>query len=271
MQKFISPKNTEALCQVLKQKDENTYIIAGGTDLIIHFDKNSIFDYNIIDLTKINELKKITENNSKITIGACATMTDIENSKVVQKYVPALTDAAFELGSQQIRNRATLGGNIANASQSGDTLPVLFAYDADIEIINSKGIKHLNNISNVVEGFGKNNLKPDEIISRIIIEKTNAKSAFSKVGSRKSVTISKINCCARIYLNKNMIVENSSIFLGAIGPKPIRANFIEDEIINKSIRNINIEYLYDVAAEQVEKAIPNIFNQSFCCRLLVIF
>lgn len=263
MQKFISPKDVGSLCKALEQKDENTYVMAGGTDLIIHFNKNGIFDYNIINITKISELKKITENDSEIVIGACATMTDIENSKAVKKYIPALMDSAFNLGSQQIRNRATLGGNIANASQSGDNLPVLFAYDADVEIINSVGVKRIDKISNVIEGLGRNNLKPDEIITNIIIGKTAAKSAFSKVGSRKSVTISKINCCAKVYLDKNMTVENSSIFLGAIGPKPIRANLLEDKIINKDINSIDIEDLYDAVAAQVEKAIPNRASKNY--------
>ncbi len=256
MQKFMSPKSIDELCQALARKDEDTYVIAGGTDLIIHFNKNGIFDYSVIDITKLDELKEIIETDTEIIIGACVTMTEIENSEVINEYIPALIDSVRNLGSQQIRNRATLGGNIANASQSGDNLTVLFAYNAYIEIIDSKGVKRLNKINDVVEGLGKNNLSRDEIITKIVIEKYSSKSAFSKIGSRKAVTISKINCCIKINLNDE-IVDEAIVYLGAVGPKPIKAKLIEGKIINRNINDINIRDINDAIYGQIECAIPD--------------
>lgn len=257
MENFISPKKIEELCEALKEKEKGTYVIGGGTDLIIHFNKKGIFDYKIIDITKLDELKEINENDFEITIGSCVTMTELENSSVINKYIPALVDSAYNLGSQQIRNKATIGGNVANASQSGDTLPVLFAYDATIEIINSAGKRRIDKIENVVEGLEKNNLNFDEIITKIIIKKSSSISAFSKVGSRKAVTISKINCCAKINLDDDMVIKESIIYLGAVGPKPIRANFIEEKILYKNINEILPKDVHEEVYMQIEKAIPN--------------
>ncbi len=256
MTKFQAPNTIEELCSALKNKDNNTYAIAGGTDLIIHFNKKNIFGYNIIDLTKLKEFKEINETDEEITIGSCVTMTEIENNPLINMHVPALIDAVYNLGSQQIRNKATIGGNVANSSQSGDTIPVLFAYDANVEIINSLGNRRIDKIENVVEGLEKNNLNSNEVITKIIIKKTNAQSAFSKIGSRKAVTISKLNCCVKIKINNN-IIEDSVVYLGAVGPKPIRAKFIEEKILNKNINDIVSADIHDAIYTEIENAIPN--------------
>ncbi len=257
MRKFVAPKNMDELCKSLEEKDKNTYVIAGGTDLIIHFSKKNIYDFNIIDITKLDELRGITETESQIFIGSCVTMTEIENSEILREYVNALTQAAYSLGSQQIRNTATIGGNVANASQSGDTIPVLFAYDAHVEIINSKGKKRIEKIEDIVEGLGENKLNMDEIITRIIIEKSPSKSAFSKVGSRKAVTISKVNCCVKLNINNNVIINEPVIYLGAVGPKSVRAKLIEEKIIDKNIENISIAELNEAIFAQIESLIPD--------------
>lgn len=256
MARFEAPNTIEELCIALKTKDKNTYLIAGGTDLIIHFNKKDIFGYNIIDLTKLKEFKEINETDEEIIIGSCVTMTEIENNPLINEHIPALIDAVYNLGSQQIRNKATIGGNVANSSQSGDTIPVLFAYNANVEIINSLGNRRIDKIENVVEGLEKNNLNSDEVITKIIIKKTNAKSAFSKVGSRKAVTISKLNCCVKIKI-KNNIIEDSVVYLGAVGPKPIRAKFIEEKITNKNINDIVSADIHDAIYMEIENAIPN--------------
>lgn len=256
MARFEAPNTIEELCIALKTKDNNTYLIAGGTDLIIHFSKKGIFGYNIIDLTKLKEFKEIKETDEEIIIGSCVTMTEIENNPLISEHVPALIEAVYNLGSQQIRNKATIGGNVANSSQSGDTIPVLFAYDANVEIIDSLGNRRIEKVENVVEGLEKNNLNFDEVITKIIIKKTNDKSAFSKIGSRKAVTISKLNCCVKIKINNN-IIEDSVVYLGAVGPKPIRAKFIEEKILNKNINDIVSADIHDAIYMEIEKAIPN--------------
>ena len=253
---YISPKNLQELYKALKKKDDKTYILAGGTDLCIKFVKNQIFDYKIIDISKVEELRNIEETKDTINIGACVTMTELEDSMVIKKSISALMSAAYSLGSTQIRNRATIGGNLANAAQCGDTIPVLFAYDADIKILNSNGETRIEKVRNLITGIGKTTLKPDEIITNIIIKKSNNISSFAKVGSRKTVTISKINCCGKFYLDDDSIVKEADIYLGAVGTKPIQADIIEEELVGKKIESISIN-LEAAVEQQIENAIPN--------------
>ena len=180
MTTFISPKNIDELCTALKNKDHKTYIIAGGTDLIIKLRNEKIYDYKIIDISKFDEFRKIHITKDEIVIGSCVTISEIEKNEDIKKYLPALHTAAYNLGSPLIRNRATIGGNLANASQCGDTIPVLFAYDADIKIMNSLKEYRYEKVRDFVLGIGKTSLKDDEVIINIIIKKSNSISAFAK-------------------------------------------------------------------------------------------
>lgn len=252
---FITPKNISELCDSLLRKDENTYVIAGGTDLNIKLIKNQIFDYKIIDISKIEEFRQIEIDDETIKIGSCVTMTEIENSEILIENVSALVHAAFNLGSTQIRNRATIGGNLANAAQCGDTIPVLFAYDADIEILNSNHEFRYEKVRNFVNGIGITTLNLDEVITKIIIKRTNHISAFTKVGSRKTVTISKINCCGRFLIGDAGLIKEAEIYMGAVGIKPIKAALIEKELIGKKLGCLDI---CEVKIEnQIESAIPD--------------
>lgn len=253
---FIAPRNISELSEALRIKSENTYILAGGTDLNIKLIKDQIFDFKIIDISKLEGFKSIEVNDDVIKIGACVTMTDIENSEIIKNEIPALVSAAESVGSTQIRNRATIGGNLANAAQCGDTIPVLFSYDADVEILNSaKEIRH-EKVRDFVVSIGKTSLNSDEVITSIIIKRGDYISGFSKVGSRKTVTISKINCCGKFLLNKDSVISEAEIYMGAVGIKPIKAELIENELKGKILQDININF-EDIIKAQIEKFIPN--------------
>lgn len=252
---YISPVGISELCRALQQKDKNTFVIAGGTDLCIKFVKNQVFDYKIIDISKVKELMKIEESIDAVDIGACVTMTELENSPIIKENISALVSAAYSLGSAQIRNRATIGGNLANAAQCGDTIPVLFAFGADVKILNSKNEYRIEKVRNLVTGIGKTTLKEDEVITNIIIRKTNHISSFAKVGSRKTVTISKINCCGKFNIDENFIKE-AEIYMGAVGVKPVRACIIENELLGKKLNDI-INNTDCAVQMQIENLIPD--------------
>lgn len=254
--RFIIPKSIEELCHALKYIDDNTYIIAGGTDLNIKFIKNNIFNFKIIDISNFSDFRSIEDLGDSIKIGSCVTMTEIENSEIINKEVKALAAAAYNLGSTQIRNRATIGGNLANAAQCGDTIPVLFAYDADVEILDSSKQIRYEKARNLVTGIGKTILKADDVITGIIIKKSKCFSGFSKVGSRKSVTISKINCCGKVLLDSENLIQEAEIYMGAVGTKPIKAELIEKVLIGKNIEFSSCD-LEEIIKEQIESAIPD--------------
>ena len=254
--KFYRPTTISELIEVIKEKDENTFFAAGSTDILVKFKNNSCFNYSIIDLSSLDEIKKIEIIEDKIKIGASVTMTMLEESKIVQEYAPALSKAASMVGSTQIRNLATIGGNIANAAQCADTMPVLFAYKARAYILTESGDIDIRDAESLVAGIEKNTLKDNEVILFFEFKKDNHYSYFSKIGARKAVTISKVNACVKVEFEKN-IIKNSTVYLGSVGIKALHAPIIEEALKEQDIRNIHEEKLQTAIEAQIEENIPN--------------
>lgn len=253
---FYIPKTQKELADALDKKDENTYLCAGGTDLVIHLRSQKKFHYSLIDLTHVEELKKIEEMEEEIWIGAAVTMTELEKSPVIQKYMPGLAKAASMVGSTQIRNRATIGGNIANASQSSDTMPVLFAYETEAVVLNDMGEEKRYLLDDLIEGLERNRLEEKEVLTRFIVKKDSSISGFSKVGSRKAVTISKINGCVKTVLKEERLTQ-VIVYLGAVGAKAARAGYIERALEGQKLEEIDFGSLKEAVYAQIEANIPN--------------
>ena len=252
---FRIPYNLDELACALREKDENTYLCAGGTDLVIHLRKEKNFHYSLIDLTHLPELSQITETEDMVVIGAGVTMTELEQSPVIRTWIPALAKAASMVGSTQIRNRATLGGNIANASQSSDTTPVLLAYGAEAEILDESGTVTRRLIDDFVEGLEKTSLGEREVILKFVLRKQKALSGFAKVGARKAVTISKINGCICTEIKEGCMIH-PVVYLGAVGTKASRARLIEECLEGCMLSGCDEEKVRDAVYAQIEENIP---------------
>ncbi|NMW85594.1 carbon monoxide dehydrogenase [Peptoniphilus sp. AGMB00490] len=252
---IFAPKDLSELCYILENKGDNYYILAGGTDLIIKIKNKKIVNYNIIEITKINELKGFKEDDINFYIGPLMTMTEIINEKSIKENLGSLYEAAYKLGSNQIRNLATIGGNVANASQSADCVLALFALDAKIKILDSMENEKIVSIEDFITGREKTILSQNEIIKEIIIPKKNSINIFNKIGSRTGVTISKISCAMNFILNEDG-KKDTRIFLGAVGIKPVRAFDLEKVFANHDFKNINLEILQQTGFNEIEKAIP---------------
>ncbi|WBW49998.1 FAD binding domain-containing protein [Peptoniphilus equinus] len=248
-----APENLNELAEVLQSYDmATTFLIAGGTDLINKIRENKCVDYNIVDLTKLEAMKGIEDKGCYIKIGALTTMTDIIQNECIKTHLTALYQAAYELGSTIIRNVATIGGNIANASQSADVVLTLFAYDADVVIMNQYGDVRRVAINELVIGRNMTSLKCGEVILEIHIPKERGVSVFKKIGSRKTVTISKLSCA--LYSFSKDGSKHVRIYLGAIGVVPTRAVLLEQLFLES--QNPDLNQLSRCAYDEVEKAIP---------------
>src|SRR4030042_7161437 len=133
------PNTIEEACDLLWQAEGKAKIIAGGTDLVIGLRNGDHAPPCIIDITRIKELRKIEEMNGSVFIGAATTHSEIVSSSLVKKYGRILSDAASDMGSPQIRNVATIGGNIVNASPAADTLPPLMVLNAMGKVVSKEG------------------------------------------------------------------------------------------------------------------------------------
>ena len=166
--------------------------LAGGTDLMPAFDHYRPLPLHLVDLKGLPELAGVRDGEGIITIGALTTLAELEHHPLVQQHCPALAASAREFAGMQIRHRATLGGNIVNASPAGDTLPPLYAHDARVRITAADGERELP-IAEMVTGPGKTALEPGELLTAIVIPKRPGASIFYKLGLRRSMAIAVVN------------------------------------------------------------------------------
>lgn len=254
---YHMPTSIDELSAQLTKNDSYTGIIAGGTDFMIKLRNHPERFNRIIDISGIATLKSIVENSHEIVIGALVTLTEIEESNLIKLHMPALAMAAGKVGSTQIRNRGTIAGNIANASPCADTVPPLMAYDAQLKVMDSRGIISIRTVDEVLIGMGKNTLANDEVIVEIIIPKSKKVnlSAFEKLGSRKAVSISKLNLCIGLEYDSDKVVTDARICVGSLGPKAFRVLDVEALCKGYKLGEDLQEAITLAMVEEVEKAI----------------
>ena len=232
MNDFIRPqKLSEALnsAQGFSRKKVKVYFAAGTTDLYVQMKDNALSVPNVfIDISALDELKKISTVGNSISIGAGATFREIINNSLCKKYLPLLVESAREIGSPLIRNRATLGGNIANSSPAGDSIPPLVALGASAVLRLGKSTRKVP-IEKFFTGPKKNILNNGELIEKVLIPKNNFNfHKFLKLGSRKSLAISKISLAVTAKITNGKVISDIKIAAGAAGPTVIRCRKTEE-------------------------------------------
>ena len=165
--------------------------MAGCTDLYVALNFGTLKATRFLNLWELDELRRIAIRGGVLSIGALSTYTSIIRSRTAQARIPMLVAAAREVGGPQIQNRGTLGGNIANASPAGDSLPVLAAADATIVIRSVRGERRVPFVE-FYTGYRRSVLQPDELITAVEIPAIRGRQWFRKVGTRAAQAISKV-------------------------------------------------------------------------------
>lgn len=172
-------------------RDDRRTPIAGATDLYVALNFGTLEPRRFLDIWSLNELRDISINGATLVIGALATYTSLIRSPLVARRLPMLIEASRQIGGPQIQNRGTLGGNIANGSPAGDSLPVLAAVDAVI-VLRSAAAERRVPITQFYTGYRATVMKPDELIVAVEVPPVEGKQWFRKVGTRAAQAISKI-------------------------------------------------------------------------------
>jgi len=165
--------------------------LAGCTDLYVSLNFGTLAETRFLNLWGLDALRGIAMEDGLLTIGALTTYTDVIRSKLVRKWLPMLAAAAREIGGMQIQNRGTIGGNVANASPAGDTLPVLAAADAIVVLQSTGGTRRVP-FNEFYTGYRKSVRRADELIVAFEIAKLDGDQWFRKVGTRAAQAISKV-------------------------------------------------------------------------------
>ena len=231
-----SPRDLEAAYAALAAApaDAPARPIAGGTDLMVAI-TGEIGEppASLVDLWAIDALRGIAIDGGVLSIGALTTYTEIRRSRLCHEHVPALAEAAATIGAAQIQNRGTLGGNIANASPAGDTLPVLLAADAVFVLGSTRGEREVD-AAEFWTGYRQTALLPDELVLRVRIPfVTDREMRFRKVGTRRAQSISKVVLSAAWRSTPALSRgpwRDVRIALGSVAATPIRARATEAAI-----------------------------------------
>ena len=206
--------------------DPEALVIAGGTDLMVEVNRGTRSVGNVVAVDRVPELQGWSlegDRSNVLRLGAGTTCADLAEPSLA-KLVPALAQAARTVGSPQIRNAATLGGNLATASPAGDMLPVLAALDAEVELRSSTGTRHLP-LDEFVVGVKVNALVPGELITAIRVPVLDGPQEFLKVGTRNAMVIA-VTSLALVVDRPGRTVR---VALGSVAPVPVRA--IEAEVL----------------------------------------
>ncbi|MFC1550856.1 FAD binding domain-containing protein [Candidatus Neomarinimicrobiota bacterium] len=202
----------------LVQSMSDFALLTGGTDLMPRYEQENFLPEHLVDLKNIGELKGISEKKDTIEIGTITTIREIESSPLIRTEFPALYQSTLDFAGVQIRNRATIGGNICNASPAGDLLPSLYVMNAKLKLVNTKS-ERLIPIKNFITGPGKTNIKSDEILYSIEIPKHNLKSLFFKIGLRQAMAVAVVNLAIVYDWNSSLRKFNKlNIAAGAVAP-----------------------------------------------------
>ncbi len=229
MAKFVMPKNEREFRDEVY--DEKSVIMAGGTDLIVKMRIGKINPSKIVSTLKVPTFHALGFDGKELIIGANVTYSELLDFEPVKKEFPILYDAIYSIGSPQIRNRATLVGNLINASPAGDGLLALYLLDAKVEISNGKRYS----VGDFVRGPGQTILEHKEYVKSIIIEKEEwTHRYFEKVGQRNSMTIS-IASVGSLFRIENGIVKEMRIAFGSVGPTVLRMHEIEEFVRDKRL------------------------------------
>ncbi len=226
-----SPRHLDEALAILAEGRSDLKIIAGGTDLMVLLNARTFHAREFLDIWRIGELRGITDQGERIRIGALTSYSAIIASPILNASVPVLVAAARTIGAVQIQNRGTLGGNLVNGSPAGDTLPVLAAFDAEIEIRSARGSRTLA-YEDFYTGYRQTVLEPDEIVTAVSLLKlrNGEQSIFYKVGTRRAQAISKVMMASRISLHDGS-VSSIALSFGSVTPVVRRARRLERAIV----------------------------------------
>lgn len=248
--KYYSPKNLAELINTTNEYNEGAAIVAGCTDVI---NKNNFFNNKkaVINITDIDEIKQIEDLGNKVRIGAAVTISELLDSKIIKNHNFALYNGAKVFGSTQIRNRATIAGNIANASPAADTLPALMISNASLTILNPTGQREIK-LKDFIYSPGKTALTPGEIITFIEFEKDEPEtiSFYRKIGTRKALSIAKASVAFKANLSNNKLSRVNMAY-GSVGATVILSTKAKKVLEENDFNIKTIENASNIASKEV--------------------
>ena len=249
--KYVSPTTLDELLGQLATHPSESKLMAGGTDLIVQMRAGSTKPGRVIDVKQVPELNELDLSERGLTIGAGVSCKTIyENARIAAAY-PALTDAARLIGGIQIQGRASIGGNLCNASPSADAIPALIVSEAVAVIWSKGGVREIA-VEDFCSGPGTNVLAGNEVLVnlRLPVKADTSGSQFLRFTPRNEMDIAVCNAAARVVLSpdKNHF-EGVRIAIGAVGPTPMFLRHATQALQGKPVNGTSIALAAEIARQ----------------------
>ncbi len=238
---YYEPKTIEEAVKLLAKYKGEAKILAGGTDLLVAMKQRLVEPKVVVNIKKIKELRFIEDRGDYLAIGATTRLREIEKNPIVKEKFPALYEAVKAMAGTQIRNMATIGGNLCNASPAADTAPPLIVYEAKVKIVGPRG-ERIVPVEKFFKWVKKTVLEPDELLAEIMIpyHPPNTGSAFIKI-ARTAMDLAKVNVAVALRVDDNNVIEWIRVALGSVAPTPVRAPSVEKALVGKEFKLETIE------------------------------
>ncbi len=252
---FYSPSSLPEVWDLLEYHGEGAKLIAGGTDLMVQMKNKLICPRVLINLWPLKELKGIERRNGELRVGALVTHASLAHSPLLQENWMLLAEAANKVGSPQIRNVGTVGGNLVNASPAADTAPALLALEGKVVLASKRGERKIS-LDSFLLGPGMTVLEKDEVLKEILIPipPAGATGTFIKLGRRKSLDLAVVSVAVLLHLDPLTKCCNwVRIALGAVAPTAIRAKETEKFLCGKILHE---ETIREAGAKAQEECHP---------------
>ncbi|HIE51295.1 MAG TPA: xanthine dehydrogenase family protein subunit M [Armatimonadetes bacterium] len=228
---YFAPTSIEEVIRLLQEHGKEAKVLAGGTDLLVFMRDGRVKPRWVIDLTRVEGWAYLTETEEGgVRIGAMTTLREIEISPLLQARYTALVQGAREVGSVQIRNRATLGGNLCTSSPAADTPPSLLTFDATVRLRGPAG-ERLVALSEFFTGPGENVLQPAEVLVEVLLPPLPPRtgSHYLKLSTRRALDLAFVGVAARVTLaEEGETLAEVRLGLGAVAPTPRRVEAVEE-------------------------------------------
>lgn len=249
---YFAPRNIPEAFNILDQYQDRAKLLAGGTDLIVQMNNQDLNPQHLVDLKTVAELKGIYISKEVLRIGSLTTISEIESSEAIAKIIPFLSEAAKTVGSIQIRNRATIGGNLCRAAPSADLIPPLLVLDSQLKIQNSHCARVVP-LENFFCGPGKTILSPNEILTEIIIPTppSSGIGIYLKHGPRQTMDLAVVGVAIFLICDSNFACERARIAFASVAPTPLRARKAEEVLQGKNLTEDVINQVATVASGEI--------------------
>jgi CO/xanthine dehydrogenase FAD-binding subunit len=221
---LLRPDTLQEALAMLAEHAPDVMPLAGGTNVIVELRDGNRSPKMLMDLSKLHELHGIRRDNGHIVVGGGTTIAELLTHPLTAEHGLPLQQAAAKLGNPLVRNRATVAGNLVNASPAADTAPPLMALAAEVELASQTGSRRVP-LDEFIVGVNKTCIRPDELVTAIRWPVPPARSAsgFYKIGLRKADACSVINAAAMVVWDEEDHCQQARIVIGAAAPKPVRA------------------------------------------------